>query len=159
LNLTKLNLMQLAASIDILEKRMAACPQTPLPLVHRFTQGMYVREIHMPKNTVVTSVVHLTEHPFVILKGVVSVKDVASGHVETIQGPHIGITQPGTRRLLFIHEDTIWVTFHATDKTDPDEIAESIADTSPNPLLSITELKNSAWRSENALEKLPCPTQ
>lgn len=135
--------------LDVLEKTMFQFPQVDCPLVHRFTDGMYIREILMPAGTLVTTLLHKTNHPFVILKGKVSVWN--NGDVEHLEAPYVGITNPGTRRLIVIHEDTTWITFHATDKTDPDEIAETICDTCPNPMLSREELNRSIWKANRQL--------
>jgi hypothetical protein len=106
-----------------------------LPVKHTFTPGIYAREIYMPAGVFLTTVMHMTEHPFVVSAGEVSVWTPSSG-LQRIKAPFSGVTKPGTRRLLYIHEDTIWTTFHATDLTDPREIIESVAVIRPNNLLS-----------------------
>jgi hypothetical protein len=113
------------SKMDILEAENAKLPQVECPLVHRFTDGMYIREIHMPAGIIVTSRTHKTQHPFVISKGVVEVVK-EDGSRELLKAPHTGITNVGTRRVLLIHEDTIWSTFHITEKTDPVEIENEI---------------------------------
>jgi len=105
------------------------------PVVHRFTPGLYVREIFMPAGSVIVSKIHKTEHPYVVSKGLLYVYIEGSGW-EKIQAPHTGITKPGTRRLLVIQEDTIWSTFHPTELTDLIEIEESILVAYQNPLLT-----------------------
>jgi hypothetical protein len=107
---------------------------------------MYIREIFMPAGTVVTTLTHKTNHPFVLTKGKLSVWN--NGEVEHLEAPHVGITQPGARRLIIIHEDATWITFHATDLTDPDEIAETICDTKPNPILDESDYAKSMWRKD-----------
>ena len=92
---------------------------------HRFTPGMYVRQIFIPARTILTSRIHLTEHPFVISKGDISVWTKETG-TQRLKAPYSGITKPGTRRLLFAHDDTIWTTFHATDETDVEKIENII---------------------------------
>lgn len=109
-------------------------PRVDLPVTHRFTPGMYIREIFMPKGTLLTSKIHKTEHPYVISMGVVSVYTETEG-VKVLSSPHTGITKPGTRRLLFIHEDTIWTTFHPTQETDLVKIEEDIIESHSNPLI------------------------
>lgn len=104
------------------------------PLVHRFTPGMYAREIFMPSGSVVVSCVHKTEHPYVISQGLVSVWSETLG-IEHLKAPYTGITKGGTRRILFVHEDTVWTTFHATDLTDVAEIEHTILEPHTNPLL------------------------
>jgi len=132
--------------LDVLEKEMFRFPQVDCPLVHRFTDGMYIREIFMPAGTAVTTLVHKTTHPFVLTKGKLSVWN--NGEVEHLEAPHVGITKPGTRRLIIIHEDATWITFHVTDLTDPDEIAETICVTDHNPLLNESDKKRSGWHKD-----------
>lgn len=81
---------------------------------HSFTPGMYIREIFMPKGSLLTSKIHNTEHPFVVLSGSARVYLDGIG-VETLRGGHSGVTKAGTRRALYIEEDCRWVTFHPLD--------------------------------------------
>lgn len=116
------------AGLDRLEEAMLqGAPVVNLPLVHRFTHGLYIREIFMPAGTLLTSKIHKTQHPFVILKGKVSVL-IPGEDVAHLEAPHFGITQPGTRRLLYIHEDTTWLTFHPNpeDVEDLEQIEERL---------------------------------
>jgi hypothetical protein len=91
----------------------------------------------MPAGAVLTSRTHKYEHPFVISKGVVSVWSVEEGSV-TYRAPHTGITKPGTRRVLVIHEDTIWTTFHVNedDAQDPDELVYELTEAHENPRMA-----------------------
>lgn len=116
---------------------MAACPETrhECEIVHRFTPGLYSRSCLIPAGALVTSKIHLTRHQFVVLTGDISV--FTSEGVQRITAPYHGITEPGTRRVLFAHADTVWTTFHATAKTTPEEVeAEVIHPHTPGvPLL------------------------
>jgi hypothetical protein len=87
----------------------------------------------MPAGTIVTSRTHKTKHPFVLTKGACEIVS-EDGSRDIIAAPYLGITEAGTRRVLVVLEDCEWTTFHATDKTDPNEIAETITETS-NDLL------------------------
>jgi len=118
-------ILKIKSKMDIFEAENAKLPQVVCPLVHRFTDGMYIREIHMPAGIVVTSRIHKTQHPYVITMGVCEVVKEDGTH-ELLKAPHTGITEKGTRRVLLIHEDTVWTTFHITDKTDPVEIENDI---------------------------------
>jgi len=84
------------------------------PLIHRFTEGMYIREIYMPAGSLWTSKIHKTEHPYVVSLGKAAVSIDAKEWNE-IEAPYTGITKPGTRRVLYIIEDCIWTTFHRID--------------------------------------------
>lgn len=89
-------------------------PVVDCPVRHRFTPGLYIREIFMPAGITVTSLIHDTIHPFCILQGKVIVFNEEEGTQE-LQAPLLEITYPNTRRILQIVEDTVWVTFHPTD--------------------------------------------
>jgi hypothetical protein len=78
---------------------------------HRFTDGMYIREIFMPAGSLITSKVHKTEHPYIVSYGKVAVS-IDGDDWDEITAPYTGITKPGTRRVLYILEDCIWTTFH-----------------------------------------------
>ena len=38
----------------------------------------------------------------------------------------MGVTEPGTRRVIRMLDDTVWVTVHATTKQTPDEVEADI---------------------------------
>lgn len=120
--------------IDQLEGKLAELPQHDFKVIHRFTPGLYIREIHMEAGCLLTSKIHKTEHPFVISKGKVSVW-TNEGDEEILEAPHTGITQPGTRRVLLVHEFCVWVTFHPTKLKDVDKIEKKIIQKHINPLL------------------------
>lgn len=107
--------------VNELEQIMSQFPPVECPLNHTFTPGLYMREIFMPAGTLVTSKIHKTEHPFIISKGVVSVWIEGEG-VKTFHAPHSGVTKPGTRRVLYVHEDCVWATFHPTTEKDLEKI-------------------------------------
>lgn len=112
--------------IDSLEAAMAELEPVDCPLVHRFTPGLYTREIFMPAGSMITSLIHKTEHPFFVLKGSVSVFNESDGEVKQIEAPYVGITKPGTRRVLYVHSDCVWVTTHPTDVVPKSESEEDI---------------------------------
>lgn len=87
------------------------------PVTHRFVPGLYAREFFVPKDSVVTSKIHKTEHLFTVSKGSMSVY-TEEGGVVRITAPFTGVTKPGTRRIGYTHEDTVWTTYHPTAETD-----------------------------------------
>ena len=111
--------------IDDFEAKAALLPQEPCPIDHVFTPGLYTRIIHMRAGSLITSKIHLYEHPYVVAQGSASVWDIDTGW-HFIRAPHCGVTKPATRRLLYIHEDCVWMTHHVTDETDPEKIMDAI---------------------------------
>lgn len=132
--------------MNLCDVELMKLPPVECPLTHRFTPGMYIREIFMPKGSIVTSLLHLTTHPFFILKGDVNVY-YPGLPVERYIAPYTGVTKAGTRRLLYNNEDTVWITCHITDLTDPDEIMESITSNDFNPLIDNTNPRVNTWRN------------
>ena len=122
------------AHIEALEAAIAARGPVEFKVTHRFTPGLYIREIFLPATAILTSAIHRTEHPFVISMGRIRVCSENEGAVE-YAAPHTGITLPGTRRILHALEDTVWTTFHATEETDVAKICAEILEPYENPLL------------------------
>ena len=94
------------------------------PLKHLFGDNLYIREITMARGTVLTSKIHKTTHPYFVMKGDVTVT-TDDGTVR-IKAPHWGITKAGTKRALYINEETVWVTVHSTKETDLVEIEKEV---------------------------------
>lgn len=103
-------------AITVLEQQMKRAAESgavqplDLPPVHRFCDGLYCRELFMPAGSIVVSRVHKHDNIAIISKGDVSV--YTEHGLERITAPHCRVTGPGTKRLLYNHEDTIWTTVH-----------------------------------------------
>lgn len=114
--------------IDKLEVAMIDnFPMADCPVIHRFTPGLYIREIFMPAGSLITSKIHNKEHPYVVSDGLVGVWTENEGMV-MIEAPFTGITKPGTRRVLYIIESTTWVTFHVTNIMPVDDSEQAIGE-------------------------------
>ena len=94
------------------------------PLKHSFGDGVYVREIFNPAGELLVTKIHKYSHPFFLLKGKMTM--MSEEGEKTIQAPHYGITKAGTKRIIYTHEDCIFVTVHATNLTDIDAIEKEI---------------------------------
>ncbi len=116
-----------------------------LPVHHHFIRSpylqMYIREIFMRKGVVLTSRIHKQAAPFTIARGEVLVGD--SHGITHIKAPYHGVNEPGVKRLIETLEDTVWVAFYVTDKTDVAEIAKDIIFERDNDLL--TEEDKRRW--------------
>ena len=109
------------------------------PLKHTFADGCYIREILMPAGQVIISKIHKKLHPYFIMRGKVSI--LTDEGVQHIQAPYSGITKPGTKRVLYMHEDTVFITVSVTDKNDLKEIEDEVIATDFNdPLITKEDL-------------------
>ena len=81
------------------------------PLTHKFTDGIYVREIFIPKGTYIVGKIHKHEHPNFLMRGTVEVVTEGGG-LETLTGPMSIISPAGTKRALKALTDLVWITVH-----------------------------------------------
>lgn len=109
--------------IDAFESKAINLPQITGKRTDLWPEGMYVRILEMPQGSYFTSQIHKTQHPWFALSGVVSVYTAGKGW-NLVCGGDFGITEPGTRRLLIIHETATWATVHLNpdNKQDLDAI-------------------------------------
>lgn len=103
--------------MDDLHRHLAKQPQADIPLRHDFYPGLYMRTAWAAAGTLVISKIHKTRHPYVITKGRAKVFSETEGVIEVV-APFQGVTEPGTRRLIYVVEDIQWTTYHATEETD-----------------------------------------
>jgi len=102
--------------IERLQASLSALPQMELMTRHYWADGMYCRELFRPAGTTIVGKVHKREHFYIVASGIVTV--VGDGKRETIEGPKVLVSQPGTKRAVFAHTDATCITVHRTSETD-----------------------------------------
>ena len=83
------------------------------PLKQHIEGGIYTRELFMPKDSIVISMIHKQSHPTFVLKGMFSYLD-DKGVVRVVKAPHKIFTKVGAQRVFYVHEDTILVGVYKT---------------------------------------------
>lgn len=107
--------------IDQLEElMMSEAELLECKTIHTFFPGIYRREIFMPAGSLLTSRIHKTAHPYFVMTGKLSVFSDNDGQ-QLIEAPFVGETRPAARRVLYIHEDCLWITTHAIGYITGDE--------------------------------------
>lgn len=125
----------LPRSVDELEGRMhAEFPAVEIEPVHYFADGLYAREITIPAGTLLTGKIHKTRHLNVVSAGEISVWTEGEP-VRRIRAPFTFVAEPGTRRVGFAHEDTVWTTIHSTPETDLAALEAALIEPHVNPFL------------------------
>lgn len=114
-----------SASIDVMDCLLSRLPQAETVVGHVFTPGLYSRSLKVPAGTLATTKIHRTKHQWVLLRGSVSMWTEESGW-NRIDAPAMGVTEAGTRRVGYVHEDAEWVTFHATEADTPEAVEAEI---------------------------------
>tara|TARA_R110000803_G_scaffold70454_1_gene133405 strand:- start:329 stop:739 length:411 start_codon:yes stop_codon:yes gene_type:complete len=124
-------------SIFSLEKEMLSMDQLSLDIEHIFSRGVYARKMLIPKGTILTGKMHKHKHLNIMLYGDIEI--ATDEGTKRIDKPCIFESKAGTKRAGFAHEETVWITIHATEETDIQKIeANEIAE---NPLQYLEELR------------------
>lgn len=114
----------LREKIDRFVDRMKHMELVEVPVDHIYGAGIYARRITVKKGTALEGEIHLTEHMNIIVSGDI---DVATEYgVERIIGHRILVSKPGTKRVGFAREDTVWITLHATEEKDLDKLKATL---------------------------------
>lgn len=93
-------------------------------VIHRFSDGVYLREIMMPAGARVVGKIHTTEHLNIIISGYATVI-TAEDQFEVYPG-FVFNSLSGTQKVVIVHEDCVWQTVHATKETDVKKIESSL---------------------------------
>lgn len=88
------------------------------PVTHRWAHGLYIRETFMPAGALVVSKIHRYNNPAFIVQGRALVKSETEQHI--VQAGDRFITPAGTKRALYMLEDTVWVTVHPNPDNERD---------------------------------------
>ncbi len=137
-------------SIFTLQKYMLQLEQYDFNqhLRHTFSDGVYARELLIPKDIVIIGKVHRHAHLNIVSKGKAAVWTPdgirlidATNHPVTFE------SLPNTKRVVVALEDTVWTTIHLTKETDlavieeeiiiPESEYKDLLDSIPDDILSI----------------------
>jgi len=96
------------------------------PLEHTFADGIYVRQMTMDKDSLVVGAIHNHLHVWFLLSGHITVA-TEDESVEYI-APCYVLATPGTKRVIYANEDSIFVNVHKnpTNCEDIEELEKEI---------------------------------
>lgn len=97
------------------------------PVSHFFSDGVYVREIFMPKGSLVVGKVHATTHLNIVSKGIcIVVTALRSLTIDATKFPQTFESAAGEQKVVYMIEDVVWSTVHVTDSKDLKEIESKV---------------------------------
>ena len=125
----QLEVLVCAEDLDTFESLLSTQPNqldiASMDVRHYLTDtGLYAREMLIPAGTLITGKVKKHEHLSIISAGVVT--EVTTAGVQRLKAPYTMVSQPGTKRIVLAHTDTVWVTIHATKETELSKIEEEL---------------------------------
>ena len=114
----------IAQLIDLVDQ----VPQLEIPVTHRFSPGVYAREITMPAGMTGVGHKHKTRHLNMAMTGRALV--TIDGVTTEVVAPFVFESAPGAQKAFQVIEDLCWITIHAnpTDISDIVEMEREIFD-------------------------------
>jgi hypothetical protein len=123
-----------------LQRMMLKLPQIQLPTEHFFADGMYLRHVWRPRDTLIVGRVHLKEHFLICALGHVAIFD-GRGKFELREGD-VRVSSPGVKRSTYAVTDSILITIHRAEGTDLEKIEAEISEVDPDSPFGVgNELK------------------
>ena len=108
--------------ISDLHKKMLGKFEIDLRIKHNFSNGLYAKEMTVPKGFMIGTHAHKFSHLSILAKGKVLVKTDESEAI--YEAPACLEIKEGINHTIEALEDTVWFCIHATDETDIDKIDE-----------------------------------
>jgi quercetin dioxygenase-like cupin family protein len=102
-------------TIQRFEQCLRSLPQLEIETKHHFADGLYAREILIPAGCTLTGKIHRGEHLNFLMKGDITVWTEEG--MKRLCAPAVIVSKPGTKRVGHAHEDTVWITVHASKQT------------------------------------------
>jgi len=93
-------------------------------VTNHLVDGLYVRELLIPKGSFIISRVHKRALVNIISTGKVVVVD--SNGINEYTAPSTFISKSGTQRIVIAIEESVWNTVHKTDVTDTDDLVNDL---------------------------------
>jgi hypothetical protein len=120
--------------VEHLESLLQDYPTVDCPVEHRFSPGIYMREMLIPAGVCATGAVHKGEHITIVV-----------GHcwltteqgMQEFKGYASFVTAPGMKRAVYAQENTMITTVHAnpSDERDLDKLIPMLVEARADELL------------------------
>jgi len=91
-----------------------------LGIKHHFTNGVYAKEMHLPKDHFAVTHKHAYDHISMLYKGSVIVE--LEGVPEQYEAPAFIMIKAGQEHKITALDDAIWFCVHETSETDVEKI-------------------------------------
>lgn len=107
-------------SVSELHKVMEGTFEIDLGVVHNFSDGLYAKQMFIPKGYTVGQHEHKFSHLSILAKGKVIVK--TDDFEKEYTAPSCLEIKQGINHAIEALEDSVWFCIHATDETNIDKI-------------------------------------
>lgn len=121
--------------VKALQVEVSKLPQYEPPTEHVFYGGMYCRQVWRPADCLIIGKVHKKEHFYMVVSGTVRI--TTDTDVQTITGPALLCSKPGTKRAVYAETDAFCMTFHRVDSTTVEEVEAELVEDDPDSMFGI----------------------
>ncbi len=93
---------------------------------HHFEPGIYIRELFIPKETILTGRIHNHAHLNILSQG--RIKVWTEDGMKILSASTTIKSKPGIKRVGYSYEDTVWITVHSnpTDERDIEKVEKRL---------------------------------
>lgn len=105
-------------SLYDLEKVLSQLPQVDGPLEHYFADGIYIRQLRIPEDSIIIGKRHRHETCNILLKGTISIFMGRNLPAKKLVAPCIFNSKPMTKKMAYAHTDALFLNIHPTTETD-----------------------------------------
>jgi len=99
-----------------LEETLLKLPQLEVPIKEYFSNNVYAREMIVPKGSIVVGKIHRFQNLNILSAGEVTVFSI-DGKMR-VKAPFTFVASEGSKRVFYMHEDSVWTTILGTDEKD-----------------------------------------
>lgn len=96
--------------VEKLEESLLKVPQVDCPVRHYFSEGLFAREITIPKGTVLVGVVHKQDSLVIVSSGVL--RYVTDDGVKEVSAPATLTVKAGMKNCGFAVETVVWTNIY-----------------------------------------------
>lgn len=102
------------------------CNTSEIPIKHQFADQIYIRQMDLKQGHVIVGAVHNHLHAWFLMKGHVIINN--NGEIIEHIAPCYTVSDPGSQRLIYAIEDSIFVNVHKnpTNTQDIKELEKEI---------------------------------
>jgi len=120
--------LQVRAWIMAVTNKLLALPQgdqIEMEVKHTIDNGMYMRELFIPKGSFLVGKIHKVPCLNIVSKGDISV--ITETGSARVQAGYTVASPAGIQKMGYAHEDTVFINVFRTDETDLEKIEQLIA--------------------------------
>lgn len=107
-------------NVENLAEKLKELPQIDLKVRHNFSDGLYAKEMHLPKGHMAISHRHHYSHLSILANGKALVKTNDETMIYT--APACIEIKAGIQHAIEALEDVTWFCIHATHVADPESV-------------------------------------